>query len=66
MMMKLEYAKENGEYTILEGRFLKWHINKKGENYMTFKCVDSREDYRRIRPERIVSITRSHLEEIAI
>lgn len=66
MMMKLEYMREDGEQTILEGRFLKWHINKKGENYLTFKCVDSREDYRRLKPERIVSVSRSFLEEIAI
>ena len=64
MILKLEYRKENGEFTIIEGRFLKWHVNMKGENYITMMCYDERKNYRRIHPERIVSITRSEIEVV--
>lgn len=64
MIMKLEYKKEDGEHTILEGRFLRWHINQKGEDYITMMCYDERNNYRRIHPERIISIQRSNRQEV--
>jgi hypothetical protein len=59
MILKIEYQKENGDQTVLEGKFLSWHVNKRGEDYITMICFDERDNYRRIHPERIIAIKKS-------
>lgn len=61
-MMRVEYEKQNGEYSILEGKFCKWHTNKRGQEYLTMMCWDDREAFRRIHPDRIISISKSKIE----
>lgn len=60
--MRVEYEKQSGEHTILEGKFCRWHTNRNGEEYLTMMCVDERNNYRRIHPDRIISISRSRVE----
>lgn len=56
MMVKLEYSRTDGEIVILEGKFGKRHIAKNGVEYFTFRCFDNRDGFRRIHPEKIISI----------
>ena len=59
LMFNIEYQKQNGEITVMDATFCKWHMNMDGEEYLTVMCYDEREQYRRIHPDRIISIRRS-------
>lgn len=59
MMVRLEYNRTDGEIVILEGKFGKRHISNSGVEYFTFRCFDKRDGFRRIHPDKIISISGS-------
>jgi len=61
LLFNIEYQKENGEITLMDVSFCNWNKNKRGEEYLTVMCHDERNQYRRIHPDRIISMRSSKL-----